>query len=49
MTSSLSAFDILSFLMSCLHPFSKNADIKQSNFPYFILGIHIAFLVLSQG
>ena len=36
MSASLSAFDILSFLISCFLPFSGNSDIKHYNFPIFV-------------
>ena len=37
MAAILSAFYISSFLISCLLPFSKQSDIKQSNFDLFFL------------
>ena len=37
MASSLSTFDILSFLIFCHFPNSKNSHTKQSNFPLFFL------------
>ena len=48
MATSLRAFDILSLLISCIFPLPNNSDIKQYNFPYFVLGVHISSVVLSQ-